>query len=377
MANTLGLYDPLFYANEALIQLEKVLGMASHVHRGYEKDPQTPGSIIKIRRPGTFVAQSMPISTPADILPDEVTVTLNRWFGVVFALTDQELTYTTEKIISEHIRPAAVALADKIDDDLCGLYADVPWFVEAQNPGAIVDFTSVRQLMFDNKVPNVPRFMMINGEREADYLSLAAFNEADKSSDGGATQRDGFLGRKFGYDIWANQNVKLHDSTAISVTMGTLSNTAQVAVGATSFTLSATAVTGTLKKGDTLSFAGITQRFAVAADVTFAGNSALVTVSEPNRVVIPITTAATPRQLDRYANLAFHRNAFALAMAPLTQIGDGMGARIATSVDPITNLALRSRMWYEGKEAKTYIGIDALWGVKTLDATLAVRLESP
>lgn len=376
MANTLGLYDPLFYANEALIQLEKVLGMASHVHRGYEKDPQQPGSIIKIRRPGTFVAQSMPVSTPADILPDEVTVTLNRWFGVVFALTDQELTYTTEKIISEHIRPAAVALADKIDDDLCGLYADVPWFVEAQNPGAIVDFTSVRQVMFDNKVPNVPRFMMINGEREADYLALAAFHEADKSSDGAATQREGFLGRKFGYDIWANQNVKLHDPTPLAITGAVTSNAR--AVGDTTITLTAaTSMTGTFKKGNTFSLAGVAQRFAAAADAVAAANAITVTLSEPVKVAISGGSVATLRELDRYANLAFHRNAFALAMAPLTQIGDGMGARIATSVDPITNLALRSRMWYEGKEAKTYIGIDALWGVKTLDPTLAVRLESP
>ena len=34
--NTLGIYDPLFYAQEALIQLEKALGLAGRVHRGYD-----------------------------------------------------------------------------------------------------------------------------------------------------------------------------------------------------------------------------------------------------------------------------------------------------------------------------------------------------
>ena len=65
--NTLSVYDPLFYAQEALIQLEKALGMAARVHRGYDKEPQSKGSIIKIRKgvngsggaaPGGAVGQS-------------------------------------------------------------------------------------------------------------------------------------------------------------------------------------------------------------------------------------------------------------------------------------------------------------------------------
>ena len=33
MANTLGNYNPIFYANEALIYLKHALGMANRVHR--------------------------------------------------------------------------------------------------------------------------------------------------------------------------------------------------------------------------------------------------------------------------------------------------------------------------------------------------------
>ena len=32
--NVLGIYDPLFYANEGLIALHEALGMAARVHRG-------------------------------------------------------------------------------------------------------------------------------------------------------------------------------------------------------------------------------------------------------------------------------------------------------------------------------------------------------
>lgn len=371
MANTLGLYDPLFYAQEALIQLEKVLGMAAVVHRGYEKSPQEPGSTIKIRRPGTFTAQAMPISTGADITPDTVTVTLDQWYGVVFALTDQELTYTGERIVNEHIRPAAYALADKIDVSLAALYKQVPWYMDTAS--TIADFTNARKTMFDLKVPNGNRYMMINGALENAYLQLATFHEADKSSDGGSTQREGFLGRKFGFDIWANQNVQSHTPGAL--TGSPLINGA-VAVGATTILMDAATLTGTVKAGDTFVVAGSTQRYAVAADATAAGNAISITTTEPVREVLADNAAVTFRQSTKAESLAFHRNAFALAMAPLSEMGNGRGADIASVSDPITNLALRSRMWYEGKEAKMYIGIDALWGVKTLDGQLAVRMNS-
>ena len=60
MSNTLSVYDPLFYAQEALIQLEKALGMAGRVYRGYDKNPQQKGSVISITKPGTFTALAAP-----------------------------------------------------------------------------------------------------------------------------------------------------------------------------------------------------------------------------------------------------------------------------------------------------------------------------
>ena len=56
MANVLSNYDPIFYANEALIQLRKNLGLAARVHRGYDPTPQQRGSTINIPRPTSFTA---------------------------------------------------------------------------------------------------------------------------------------------------------------------------------------------------------------------------------------------------------------------------------------------------------------------------------
>ncbi|OPZ31640.1 MAG: P22 coat protein - gene protein 5 [Synergistetes bacterium ADurb.BinA166] len=71
--------------------------------------------------------------------------------------------------------------------------------------------------------------------------------------------------------------------------------------------------------------------------------------------------------------LAFHRHAFALAMAPLSDMGGRLGAQIATVADPVTNLSIRSRLWYEGDTSTVKVALDALWGVQVLNPNLAVR----
>ena len=50
MPNILGLYDPLFYATEALTQLEKALGLASRVHHHYAVRPEFIGQSFKRKR---------------------------------------------------------------------------------------------------------------------------------------------------------------------------------------------------------------------------------------------------------------------------------------------------------------------------------------
>jgi len=66
MSNTLGNYDPIFYAQEALIALNKALGMAGRVHRGYDPNPQQKGSVINITQPSVFEATN--VNTRPEVL---------------------------------------------------------------------------------------------------------------------------------------------------------------------------------------------------------------------------------------------------------------------------------------------------------------------
>lgn len=378
MANTLGNYDETIFANEALIQLEKALGMAGAVYRGVDEDRQNKGSTIQLRRPGTFTAQNAP-STAQDLDPDDLSITLDQWKEVKFKLTDKELTYTTERMITEHIRPAAVALADNIDQALVGLYKDIPWLSEVGGTPGVSDLTAARKVLFNNKVPMDPAMLwgMMDGDLEAGLLNLSAFTQHQGAGEAGVqSQVSGSIGRKYQINWFANQNVATHNrGTALTDGVGALS--AAAAKGATSIAIDGIDTTGALKAGDTLVIAGNTQRYAITADVTASGGAATLSITPKlvqayadNDVVTIDTTDA------KVQNMAWHRNAFALGMAPLSTLASQLGARVATAVDPITGLALRSRLYYVGDSSEVHVALDVLYGIKTIDPNLAVRMRA-
>lgn len=378
MANTLSVYDPIFYAQEALIQLEKALGMAARVYRGYEKSPSEPGSTISIRRPSTFTAQAAP-GADQDIKAGEVQIILDKWFEVKFALTDQELAWTGERIVEEHIRPAAYALADKVDQDLAGLYSKIPWFDDSTGSVGADTIPNLRNVLFDNSVPlDDPNMMhlMVDGSLEAAFMALNIFHDASTAGSAAAsTLLRGTLGQRFGFETFANQNTPSH--TPGTATTGSLLLNGAVTEGATSVNLDAGTVTGTLVAGDTLVIAGNTQRYAVTGGPYTASGNAFSSVGIFPAAVQNYSDndSVTVSLQSHTANIGFHRNAIALATAPLSEMGNNVGARIATVADPKTNLSLRSRIWYDGDNSTVKVGLDILYGFEVLDPNLAARLR--
>jgi len=379
MSNTLGNYDPIFYAQEALIALNKALGMAGRVHRGYDPNPQQKGSVINITQPSVFEATNVNTTTGGttqELKPKNVSVELDTWKEVKFALTDKELTFTKEKIITEHIMPAAYALADAIDLSLVGLYSKIPWKVAISSTPVVTDITGAREVLFTNKAPLNDLHFMVDGPVEAGLLGLSAFATADGAGQVGVdTQIRGSLGTRYGFEFFANQNTPAHTSGTMADTAGALNANADA--GATSIVVKSLTDGQTLKAGDIIKITGDAQQYVVTADYTIASATTVAiypALAQDNladavvTVILPSGTGASKNQ-----NIAFHRHAFALAMAPLSDIGGRLGAQIATVSDPVTNLSLRSRLWYDGDHSTVKVALDALWGVKTLNPNLAVR----
>lgn len=396
MANNLMFYNPTFYAQEALMVLEKSLGMAGRVYRGYEPSPQQRGNTINISKPGTFVAQDAPGSTAQDVDAKGISITLDQWKEVKFQLTDKDLTFTKEQIISDHIAPAAYALADKIDMDLANLYKDIYTVggVAGQTPGSAASgknaglraLTGARKLLQDNLVPDDGRrHWMIDTATEEEFLNLQVFNSNTAATQTGndIIQR-GHLRNVMGLEIFASQNGQYHTKGTLTASANialTAAVTAGIAYPDLRFTggvgqcvlkdSAGASLTGMAKHGDVFTVAGDLQTYVVLDDVTAVGNQAVVKfypAPKQNWAANAVVTFTASHN----NNLLFHQNAFALACAPLSEIGTAIGGVQVGTVSK-GNLSLRARLWYDADSSQVRVALDILYGLKTLQPELAAR----
>lgn len=385
--NTLNAYNPIFYASETIKELEFALGMASRVNRRLEAEKgREPGDQIQIKVPATFEAQDVVPgvgSTSQDLNTKKVTINLDNHKEVKYEITDRELAYTTEQIISDHIRPAAYAIARAIDKSLALLYKKIPYYTDWSSPAAVADITAARTILFNNGVPvdnSADMHFMVDGTIEGELLNLQAFSQFQGAGPEGVnTQRSGLLGPKFGFNFFANQNVQSHTSGTSADADGAINNVSGYEAGALEIDIDGFTSTGTVKVGDILLITGHTKQYTVQEDQTASGGAFTGLSIFPGleddvvdgQVVTLILGGAAKSQ-----SLAFHRDFGTLVMVPLTELGNGRGAEIFTTVDPVTRLSVRARAFYDGNTQKNYMAIDALWGVEVLEERRAVRVRN-
>lgn len=389
MANTLGVYNPLFYAQEGLIQLEKALGLANRVHMGFDEERRAfgLGDTISIRRPSTFTVADAPVAdgSAQDLKTGTVNLQLNYWREVKFGLTDKELAFTKERIIRDHIRPATYALADDIDQKLATLGLKTPH--NSKTTGALsstgaADLATLRKTMFDNSVPVndlMNMHLMVNSTLEAELLSNAAFAQSQGAADTGErVQTTGRMGPKYGFNVFANQNTAgTYTPGSNTDKVGAVNNAAGYAIDSTSIAVDALEAAVTYKAGDYVTFAGHSKKYALDADFTTSGGAGTMVLAEGLRAAVAddevITIVEETGGPYANASFGFHRNFAAFASAPLSEMGNELGARIATVQDPITGLSLRSRLYYVGGASKVFVAFDVLFGFKLLDGDLACK----
>ena len=366
MANTL--LTPTIIAKEALIALENNLVLANLVHRDYSSEYQSIGATVIIRKPATFTSASVSgtvnLSTAVE---SSVVVVLNQQLDVTFNVSDRELSLEVVDFSEQFIQPVMRAHAQKVDELVAALYADVAGHFPASSTSSVSDITNLRSVMNILKVPLTDRRLVFHPATEARYLPLDAFLHAEKRADGGRAIREAEIGRVLGFNCYMDQNIPSH-TCALTDLAGAAS---AATVGATSIELYNLASAEVISAGDVFKPTGISEWCVVTTAVTLSGGG-IATVSFAPALVtaIPDATVVT-FQATHKANLAFHKNAFALVTAPLAPpIG---GARAA--VLNYKGLSCRVVYDYTMMTKQNLISIDMLCGVKTLDRNLAARLS--
>lgn len=367
-------------AERALPLLAERTAMLPLVYRGeWDGTFAKAGDTIQIRKPvrATAIDTSGDISSAiSDTEENSVSVQLDQQYGVARSLTSKEMTMNIDDFERIVIRPAVNAIAENVNAAILGLYQDIPYYTgtSGTTPDALSDLANVGKVLNNNDAPQMDRALVMDFDALAAYQALDSIVEVDKSGTNAAL-RQGLLGQVYGMTLAADGQVKTHTAgaysalTDVTITAG--------AAGATTIELTsaAGASTAALNKGDIFTLDG--KQYVVTANTAPA--VAGVIASVPIYPALPVAfgalgddevTFADVTAGAHVANLGFHRDAFALAMAPLEA---PMGGANAATVN-FKGLSIRVVMDYAFNTDKNQIRFDVLYGTKTLFPELAVRL---
>jgi hypothetical protein len=394
MASTNTLLTPTVIAKEALMQLTNNLAMGRNVYTAYKNEFVKVGQTITIRKPNKFRATKTQARSNTNLTEPSTTITMSTQAHVSWAFSSVELTQTIEDYSKRYIGPAAAALANQVDYDLCGLYTDVYNYAGSPGttPGTFKVLGGCQTVLDDECAPQDRRVAIVNPD--ANW----ALADGLKGTFAANVAKDiitrGFLGQIANLSIYMDQNVNRHLTGAFTTGATPLVDGASQT--GSDILSKGWSGSNTLKKGDIFTMAAVygvnpmsgastgkLRRFAVTADI--ADTAAAINI--PNTPTLTVTGAyqtadASPAgdaeitmvgtESTYYPqNLVFHPNAFALVTTPIEVPSNVWGAR---ETDPEMGLSIRVVKQYDIEADEEIIRLDILYGVKTLYPELAVRL---
>ena len=363
-------------AKEALLRLRNNLVMRQLVYNNHSNEFANVGDTIQVRKPATFTANEWAGSTSTqNIVEDNVLVKLDKVADVSVNVTAKELALNIQDFGFQIVEGAMQALAQKIDEDIMGLYKYIPYRGTGGTPGslpnALACVADARATLNTQKVPFSNRYMVLSPATEANLLVLDAIAGAEKS---GSTQalREANMGRIMGFDMYMSQNVMSHSRGTWESQSPQVSGTPDA--GSTTWTVkNLTQSNHSINVGDMFTINQFDKTYTVVGKPVTASEASSTTHEIdvwPPLEAAGVDGAAITVLANHVANLAFHKHAFAFVNRPLAlPMGGAQGA-----VENFEGLSVRVTMGYEMSEKRNNISFDILYGVKTLQPELAMRL---
>lgn len=204
---------PEVIAREALMVLRNNAVMARLVHRDYSSEfAGAVGDTITIRKPASFEAKEYTTDIVVqDATETGVEVKLDKHIDVSFAVTSRQMTLEIADFSRELLIPAMQSIQDKIDSYILAQAAAVTNAVTASD-NVQADIVDARAYLTKGKAPLTDRYFVASSDYEAEMLKTDLFVSAEKVGDEGSALREASLGRKFGMNVYADQNA---DATAV------------------------------------------------------------------------------------------------------------------------------------------------------------------
>ena len=380
-------------AKKTLMHLTNNLVMGRSVHRTYKNEfvGKRNGNTLSIRKPARFTTtENADITNDMQNIEDEnITLKVDQRAVVAWEFSSEQLTLDVEDFSERFLLPAAQTLANTIDRKMLEEYKNVyqATGTAGTTPTTFAAFGHAAQKLDESACPDEDRKLVMNSP--AHWSMVDALKGVMNPPMVEDYVKRGYLGKLADMPIMMDQNVHTHTRGALG---GTPLTNGAGQTGASLITDGWTASTKVLLKGDIFTLPGVyrvnpqsrqstgaLQQFVVTADATSDGSGDLTLAISPSIVTTgarqnvdaaPADGAALTVVASHTANLAFHKNAFALVTVPLHLPGsavwksrythDGLSIRVVRGFNIMTDV-----------EA---IRLDIQYGTKTLYPELACRL---
>ena len=396
-------------AKAAVALLDNELVMAKKVFRGYEEEfskninGYTVGASVDVQRPMDFTVRDGATMNVQDTTEGKFTLTVDKFKGVDFAFTSQELTLDIKELSKRVLKPAMVQLANQVDTDLMALYKKVSKWVgtPGQTIDSFTDLSLAMERLDEMAVANDGRCAVLSPKDHWGMVGNLTGLYLERS--GEKAYRKGSLGEVGGVDIYQSNNVPTH---TVGVNTGTpLTNGANQAVtyGTSKNTNTQTLITDgwtsgavTLNAGEVFTIATVydvnpvtkatlthLKQFTVVTtisdttgDITLTMSPAAISSGAHKTVSVDIAdgkaiTVLGTDSTGHAQNMVFNKNAFALVTVPLV---DPPGAQdVARESYEGTNV--RVIPVYDGVNDVSKWRLDMLYGVECIDERQAIRIS--
>lgn len=205
MANTFATVQEI--ARQALPRLIENLVMPNLMHRDFSNDfVLGKGDTIKVRKPIVLTASDFTGEISAQAIEDQtIDVKLDKLATVDVEFGAIERATNVDDLNRIFIEPAAVALAEKINTDGLALLKNISASAAA-DPKTLNAFAQAGKVLNKNKVPLTPRYGVWSPDAQADFQTVPAIVNAEKSGTTAAL-RNGSIGRVFGIENYMAQGV--------------------------------------------------------------------------------------------------------------------------------------------------------------------------
>lgn len=392
-------------AKAAVAILDNELVMAKKVFRGYEDDFSKKvngyevGETISIRKPTDYTVRDGKTMSAQDTVEGKTTITVDKFKGVDFRFTSQELTLNIKDLAERCIRPAMVQLANQVDVDLHNLYKFVPNWVgtPGQTINSFADFAKGPERLDEGAVPQDMRCAVLS---PADHWGLVGSQTAlYVDTIAKPAYREGSAGMIGNVDTYMTQNVASHtvgsDVTTVTVNQSITSSTISYNDVKDTNQQTITIAGGNLNPGDSFTIADVYDVNPVTK-ATLAFNKMFTVISYSSNTLVfspamiwngafqNIAVASGVTDLNTKAltfqgtastayrqNMVFHKNAFALVSVPLVK---PPGA-VDVGRETYKGTSVRVIPVYDGVNDVSAWRLDVLYGVRAVDPRLATRIS--